>query len=76
MLQVDLEEAKVHLLELIDAVLKGEVVFIVKSKEPQQVVRLVPAVSSMRRQFGSAKGQIIMAENFDAPLPEFNAYMP
>ncbi len=26
--------------------------------------------------FGSAKGLIVMADDFDAPLSDFNAYMP
>ena len=67
MLQVNLEEAKDRLLELVDAVLKGETVWIVK--DLQETVQLVPVVSSTRRQFGSAKGLIVMADNFDAPLP-------
>jgi predicted DNA-binding antitoxin AbrB/MazE fold protein len=29
-----------------------------------------------RRQSGSAKGQIWMAENFDEPLEEFEDYLP
>ncbi len=74
MLQVSLEEAKSRLLELINAVLKGETVLIVKGF--QEAVQLVPAVPSTRRQFGSARGLIVMADNFDAPLPDFNAYMP
>lgn len=74
MLQVDLEEAKSRLLELINAVLKGETVLIVK--DLQEAVQLVPVVSSARRQFGSAKGLIVMADDFDAPLPDFDAYMP
>ncbi len=74
MLQVNLEEAKDRLLELVNAVLKGETVWIVK--DLQETVQLVPVVSSTRRQFGSAKGLIVMADNFDAPLTDFNAYIP
>ncbi len=74
MLQVNLEEAKGRLLELVNAVLKGETVLIIK--DLREAVQLVPAVSVARRQFGSAKGLIVMADNFDAPLPDFNAYMP
>ncbi len=70
MLQVTLEEAKSRLLELIDAVLKGETVVIVKGS--QEAVQLVRAVPYVRRQFGSAKGLIAMADDFDAPLPDFN----
>jgi antitoxin (DNA-binding transcriptional repressor) of toxin-antitoxin stability system len=74
MLRVSLEEAKPRLLDLINAVLKGETVFIIK--DFQETVQLVPAVPLPRRQFGSAKGLIVMAENFDAPLPDFSEYMP
>ena len=74
MLRVSLEEAKPRLLDLINAVLKGETVFIIK--DLQEAVQLVPAVPLTRRQFGSAKGLIVMAENFDAPLSDFDEYMP
>ena len=74
MFQVNLEEAKSRLLDLINAVLKGETVII--TKDDQEAVQLVPAIPLVRRQFGSAKGLIVMADNFDAPLPDFNAYMP
>ena len=73
MLQVNVEEAKVRLLDLINAVLRGETVVILKA--PQEAVQLVPALPVARRQFGSAKGLVIMAEDFDAPLPDFNEYM-
>jgi len=74
MLRVSLEEAKPRLLDLINAVLKGETVFIIK--DLQEAVQLVPAVPLTCRQFGSAKGLIVMAENFDTPLPDLNEYMP
>lgn len=74
MLQVNPEEAKNRLLDLINAVLNGETVVIIKGH--QEAVQLVPAVLPARRQFGSAKGLIVIADNFDAPLPDFTAYMP
>lgn len=73
MLQVNVEEAKVRLLDLINAVLRGETVVIFKA--PQEAVQLVPAVPVGRRQFGSARGLITMTDDFDAPLPDFNEYM-
>ncbi|MBO9320064.1 DUF2281 domain-containing protein [Chloroflexus sp. MS-CIW-1] len=73
MLQVSLEEAKSRLLELVNAALKGETVVILK--DLQEAVQLVPAIPQARRQFGSAKGLIVMSEDFDAPLADFNAYM-
>lgn len=76
MVQVNLEEAKVRLLDLVEAVFKGEVVLIVvNNEETQQAVQLVPAGAPARRQFGSAKGLIVMSEDFDAPLSDFNSYM-
>jgi antitoxin (DNA-binding transcriptional repressor) of toxin-antitoxin stability system len=63
--QVNLAEAQVHRLDLINAAIRGETVLIIK--DDQQTVQLVPATHPMhRRQFGSAKGLIVMAEDFDA----------
>ena len=73
MVQVNVEEAKVRLLDLINAVLRGETVVILKA--PQEAVQLVPAFPMGRRQFGSAKGLVKMTEDFDAPLPDFNEYV-
>ncbi|MCS7282014.1 MAG: hypothetical protein RMK65_04955 [Anaerolineae bacterium] len=64
MVQVNLEEAKARLRDLVEAVFKGEVVLIVKNEETQQAVQLVPVGAPARRQFGSAKGLIVMAEDF------------
>ncbi len=73
--QVKLDEAKIRLLDLIEAAIKGEDVFILK--DDQQTVQLVPVKLSERRpQFGSAKDLIVMADDFDAPLADFNEYMP
>jgi antitoxin (DNA-binding transcriptional repressor) of toxin-antitoxin stability system len=73
--QVKLDEAKTHLLDLIEAAIRGEDVFIVK--DDQQTVQLVPVELPERRpQFGSAKGLIVIADDFDAPLADFNEYMP
>jgi len=75
MYQVSLNEAKTRLLDLIEAALKGENVFIFR--EDRQMVQLVPVEPPKRQpQFGSAKGLIVMANDFDAPLADFDAYMP
>lgn len=73
--QIALDEAKVRLLDLIEAALKGDDVFILK--DDQQAVQLIP-VEPPRRQpkFGSAAGLIWIADDFDAPLEDFNEYMP
>jgi antitoxin (DNA-binding transcriptional repressor) of toxin-antitoxin stability system len=72
---ISLDEAKSQLIDLIEAALKGDDVFILK--DDQQVVQLVPIDTPRRQaQFGSAAGLISMADDFDAPLEDFEAYMP
>ena len=73
MQQVTLDEAKTHLVDLIEAAVAGEQVFI--TRDEGITVQLVPHIVKRRkRQFGSAKGLIAMAPDFDAPLDEFKEY--
>jgi antitoxin (DNA-binding transcriptional repressor) of toxin-antitoxin stability system len=73
MLQISVDKAQSGLLDLINAAIRGERVWIVIDK--QQAVELVPTQRPIRhRQFGSAKGLITMADDFDAPLPDFAEY--
>lgn len=74
MYQVTPEEAKSHLLELIQAALRGETVLIAQDDEQQ--VQLVPVTQKKRgRKAGSAKGTMTIAADFDAPLADFVEYM-
>ena len=60
---------------LIDAALRGEPVFI--ERDGKVLVQLTPLKRIPRpRKAGSAKGMITMADDFDAPLEDFAAYMP
>jgi antitoxin (DNA-binding transcriptional repressor) of toxin-antitoxin stability system len=72
--QIGLEEASTHLTDLINAALRGEDVVIVKDE--RAMVKLVPMLPRPRRQAGSARGLIDMADDFDAPLEDFEEYMP
>jgi antitoxin (DNA-binding transcriptional repressor) of toxin-antitoxin stability system len=75
MYQVTFDEAKGKLLALINAAIEGEQVLIFV--DDQEVVQLVPVAPPERHpQFGSAKGLIKMANDFDAPLDDFAEYMP
>ena len=66
---VNVHEAKTHLSRLLELVSQGEEVVIAKSGRP--VARLVPVREGRRRRVpGSARGQIKIAEDFDAPLPQ------
>lgn len=71
--QVNIEEAKDHLPELIDAAVKGEQIVI--TKDDQNRVRLVPLQNvKPRPKFGSGKGLITMTDDFDEPLKDFEEY--
>jgi len=72
--QVNLEEAKTRLPDLIDAAVGGEEIII--TVEDQPVVRLVPIPRARPRpQFGSAQGLITMSDDFDVPLEDFDEYV-
>ncbi|MBL8161046.1 MAG: prevent-host-death protein [Anaerolineae bacterium] len=67
-----LRDAQPNLEKLIDDAQQGKTVLIMD--EQQREVRLVPVTESQgagSRLAGSAKGLICMAEDFDAPLPDF-----
>jgi len=73
--QVNIHEAKTHLSKLIQEAISGEEVIIAKGNKP--VVKLVSIdTQTVQRQLGTAKGKILMAEDFDEPLDDFTAYMP
>ena len=72
--QVGLEEASTHLIDLINAAMRGEDIVIVKDE--RSMVRLVPMPLKPLRRAGSAKGMIKMADDFDKPLEDFDEYMP
>ena len=73
--QVEIEEARDQLADLIEEAIAGESVVITRHGEP--VVRLVTAETPRRsrRTFGSARGLIAIGEGFDEPLEDFRAYM-
>jgi len=67
--QVNNHEAKSKLSELIDQAIVGEEVVISKSGKP--IANLVPLEKPIRnRKPGSAKGKLVIADDFDAPLPD------
>jgi prevent-host-death family protein len=66
---VNIYDAKTRLSELVDRAAAGEEIIIAKAGEP--MARLVPlrAVHE-RRVFGRWAGQMSVAKDFDAPLPD------
>ena len=65
---VNVHEAKTHLSRLLRRVAAGEEVVIARSCHP--VARLVPvAPSAGERVLGSERGEFVVPDDFDAPLP-------
>ena len=72
--QVSVEEAKSSLPDLIDAAVNGEEVVIVS--DGRRLVRLVPVLRTKPRpRFGSAEGLVVMSDDFEEPLEDFEEYL-
>ena len=68
-MQVNVHEAKTRFSRLLERVALGDEVVIAKAGRP--VARLVPIVPVVReRHPGSARGDVWVGPDFDAPLPE------
>jgi prevent-host-death family protein len=66
-------EAKARFSSIVREALAGYDVVIAKDAKP--LVKVVPLAGGTRAP-GSAKGQVTMAPDFDAPLDDFAAYLP
>ena len=66
---VNVHDAKTHFSRLLERVALGEEVVIARSGHP--VAKLVPiAPELLQRSPGSARGDVWVGDDFDAPLPE------
>jgi antitoxin (DNA-binding transcriptional repressor) of toxin-antitoxin stability system len=74
MYQVDIKEIDTQLATVIATALNGEDVLILQDQEPLLKLSRIKA-TKVRRKRGSAKGLVIMADDFDAPLEDFKEYM-
>jgi antitoxin (DNA-binding transcriptional repressor) of toxin-antitoxin stability system len=68
-----LQDAQIHLQQLIDEAQHGKTVVILD--ENDQAVQLIPIATTKSRKAGSARGLVKMAVDFDAPLADFDEYM-
>ncbi len=74
MSQIELDQVQTHLSRLIEQALQGEEVVITRADQP--ILKLVRVPNDIpQRKRGSAKGQIWIAPDFDAPLEDFQAYL-
>jgi prevent-host-death family protein len=69
---VNVHEAKTHLSRLLARVEAGERIVIARAGNP--VAELVPAAPRKRRRT-PGNDPIVIHDNFDDPLPEFEEYM-
>lgn len=72
MQSVSWKEATLRLGDLVEAAAAGEAVFITKEGVSVQLVARTAPVR--KRVFGSAKGMLLMAPDFDAPLDDMSEY--
>lgn len=67
-MQVNVHEAKTQLSRLLQRVEQGEEIVIARGGKP--VAKLVAFVEDGKRRFpGSMRGKIVIADDFDEPLP-------
>jgi antitoxin (DNA-binding transcriptional repressor) of toxin-antitoxin stability system len=80
MIRTTIDNAETQFRELIEAALRGEDVLITTDDGDGQPAVRISRVSDIedddrpRPRFGSAKGKIWMADDFDEPLEEFEDY--
>ena len=71
-MEVNIHEAKTHLSRLLQKVAEGEEVIISRAGVPVAKLMAIPRVQETRP-LGIARGEIWMSDDFDAPMPEFEA---
>ena len=67
MKRVNIHEAKTHFSRLVERAERGEEIVIARAGRP--VVRLVPIDQRRGRTLGGDRGRVVIADDFDAPLP-------
>jgi prevent-host-death family protein len=71
--QFNIAEAKARFSELVEKALAGDEVVVARDNKP--LLKLVPLGDNGRpRRPGSARGQVHMSKDFEAPLPDFENY--
>jgi antitoxin (DNA-binding transcriptional repressor) of toxin-antitoxin stability system len=74
MQQVDIAIAQSQITQLLQSALQGEEIIITRDNQP--ILKLIQfPLTHKRRKWGTAKGQIWMAPDFDQPLKDFKEYM-
>ena len=70
---VNIHEAKTHFSKLVERVMAGERITIAKAGKPVAVLSPI-SERPPERVLGRDAGRVVIHEDFDAPLPEFEEY--
>ena len=72
MLQINVHDPKIKLADLIEAAEKGEEILIVTDN--QKTFKIIEVENSKKkfREFGTAKGQFEISDDFNAPIDDFD----
>jgi len=74
MQNIDINQAKKRLPELVEKTMSGDEIIITKGGQPIAKLVGIPK-REKQRQFGTAKGLIKISDDFDKPLEDFQGYM-
>ena len=74
MQNIDINQAKKRLSELVDKTISGDEIIITKAGQPIAKLIGIPK-RDKKRQFGTAKGLIKISDDFDKPLEDLQEYM-
>ncbi len=74
MQNIDINQAKKRLSELVEKTISGDEIIITKAGQPIAKLIGIPK-RDKKRQFGTAKGLIKISDDFDKPLEDFQGYM-
>jgi prevent-host-death family protein len=69
---VNIHEAKTHFSKLVERARNGERITIAKAGVPVAMLVAIEPETRPRRIPGMDKGRVIIHDNFDDPLPEFD----
>jgi prevent-host-death family protein len=73
MLQINVHDPKIKLADLITAVENGEEILITTDNKTFKIVE-VEKPKKKFREFGTAKGQFKISDDFNAPIDDFDEY--
>ena len=74
MLNIDINQAKQNLPELIEKTISNGEIIITKGGQP--IAKLVSITKTkQKRKFGTAKGLIKISDDFDQPIDDLKEYM-